>query len=148
MLLTATARLSAEMGDGAERLRDPAHMTDIGDRNPDPDNLPDQRPSLWFLVLVLVGLTSLSTLLPSGPAVPGTLQFAYALAIEFVGGRRDVGIAAATPAQLCLLLPVALVATGVLVQGSGRLRSPLLKGRSSDAEDTRPASGARGAAGP
>jgi uncharacterized membrane protein YbhN (UPF0104 family) len=52
--------------------------------------LPDAL-SLWFLVkavglslgfsdtLVLVGLASLSTLVPSGPAFLGTLQFAYAL---------------------------------------------------------------------
>ena len=148
------------MGNSAERLLDPAHITDIGDRNPDPDNLPDQRPSLWFLVkaiglalgfadmLVLVGLTNLSTLLPSGAAFLGTLQFAYAVAIEFAGGPRDVGIAAATLAQLCLLLPVALVATGVLVHGSGWLLSSLLKGWSSDAEATRPAAGARETAGP
>ena len=48
--------------------------------------------SLWFLVkavgltlgfsdtLVLLGAASLSTLVPSGPAFLGTLQFAYALA--------------------------------------------------------------------
>jgi uncharacterized protein (TIRG00374 family) len=58
--------------------------------------LPDAL-SLWFLIkavglalrlgdlLVLVGLASLSTLVPSGPAFLGTLQFAYALAIEFAG---------------------------------------------------------------
>jgi uncharacterized protein (TIRG00374 family) len=114
--------------------------------------------SLWFLVkavglslgfadmLVLVGLASLSTLVPSGPAFLGTLQFAYALAIEFAGGSRAVGIAAATLAQLCLLLPVALVATGMLVHGSGQLLSSMLKGRGSDAEATRPE--ANEAAGP
>jgi glycosyltransferase 2 family protein len=106
--------------------------------------------SLWFLVkavglslgfadtLVLVGLASLSTLVPSGPAFLGTLQFAYALAIEFAGGSRAVGIAAATLAQLWLLLPIALVATGLLVHGSGRLLSSMLKGRGSDVEATRP----------
>jgi len=53
--------------------------------------------SLWFLVkavgmtlgfsdtLVLLGAASLSTLVPSGPAFLGTLQFAYALAVEFAG---------------------------------------------------------------
>jgi len=106
--------------------------------------------SLWFLVkavglslgfadtLVLVGLASLSTLVPSGPAFLGTLQFAYALAIEFAGVSRAVGIAAATLAQLWLLLPIALVATGLLVHGSGRLLSSMLKGRGSDVEATRP----------
>jgi uncharacterized membrane protein YbhN (UPF0104 family) len=69
--------------------------------------LPDAL-SLWFLVkavgltlgfgdtLVLVGMASLSTLVPSGPAFLGTLQFAYMLAIGFAGGPHAVGIAAAT----------------------------------------------------
>jgi uncharacterized membrane protein YbhN (UPF0104 family) len=114
--------------------------------------------SLWFLVkavglslgfadtLVLVGLASLSTLVPSGPAFLGTLQFAYALASEFAGGSRAVGIAAATLAQLSLLLPIALVATGLLVHGSGRLLCSMLRGRGSDVEATRPE--ANEAAGP
>ena len=83
--------------------------------------------SLWLIVkaaglqlgpsdtLVLVGAASLSTLLPSGPAFLGPLQFAYAVAIEFAGGPGAVGIAAATLVQLCILLPVALVAVGILV---------------------------------
>jgi uncharacterized protein (TIRG00374 family) len=107
--------------------------------------LPDAL-SLWFSVkavglglgftdtLVLVGAASLSTLVPSGPAFLGTLQFAYALAIEFAGGTRAVGIAAATLAQLCLLLPVAVIATGVLIHGSGSLLFSLLaKPESNDA---------------
>jgi glycosyltransferase 2 family protein len=93
--------------------------------------LPDAL-SLWLIVkavglglgfadtLVLVGAASLSTLLPSGPAFLGTLQFAYVLAIEFAGGPRASGIAAASVAQLCLLLPVALAAAGILLHGSGR----------------------------
>jgi len=92
--------------------------------------LPDAL-ALWFLVkavgvtlgfsdtLVLLGAASLSTLVPSGPAFLGTLQFAYALAIEFAGGARAIGIAAATLAQLCLLLPLALIAAGILAHGSG-----------------------------
>ena len=100
--------------------------------------------SLWFCVkavglglefvdtLVLLGAASLSTLLPSGPAFLGTLQFAYALAIEFAGGSREVGIAAATLAQLCLLLPVATVATVVLIHGSGRYLFFLLSNPKSD----------------
>jgi uncharacterized protein (TIRG00374 family) len=105
--------------------------------------LPDAL-SLWCVVkavgvalgfadtLVLVGLASLSTLVPSGPAFLGTLQFAYALAIEFSGGSRALGIAAATLAQLCLLLPVAIVATGVLFHGSGSFLFSLLARRKSD----------------
>ena len=90
-----------------------------------PDSL-----SLWFAVkavgltlgfadtLILVGAASLSTLVPSGPAFLGTLQFAYALAIGYAGGTRAVGIAAATLVQLCLMVPVALVATSLLIHGS------------------------------
>ncbi len=87
--------------------------------------------TLWFLVkavgltlgfpdtLVLLGAASLSTLVPSGPAFLGTLQFAYALAVEFAGGARALGIAAATLAQLCLLLPLAVIAAAIIVHGSG-----------------------------
>jgi glycosyltransferase 2 family protein len=100
--------------------------------------------SLWFLVkavgltlgfsdtLVLLGAASLSTLVPSGPAFLGTLQFAYALAIEFAGGARALGIAAATLAQLCLLLPLALIAAGILVHGSGTALFTILARRQSD----------------
>jgi glycosyltransferase 2 family protein len=76
--------------------------------------------------LILVGAVSLSTLVPSGPAFLGPLQFAYALAIEFAGGTRALGIAAATLAQLCVLLPIAIVATGVLVHGSGIVLNSVL----------------------
>ena len=50
-------------------------------------------------------------------------------------------IAAATLAQLCLLLPVALIATGLLTHGSGKLLLSLLKGRSLDAQATGPHAG-------
>jgi glycosyltransferase 2 family protein len=100
--------------------------------------------SLWFLVkavgltlglsdtLVLLGAASLSTLVPSGPAFLGTLQLAYALAIEFAGGARALGIAAATLAQLWLLLPLALIAGGILVHDSGAALYSILARRQSD----------------
>jgi uncharacterized protein (TIRG00374 family) len=100
--------------------------------------------SLWLLVkavgltlgfsdtLVLLGAASLSTLVPSGPAFLGTLQFAYALAIEFAGGARALGIAAATLAQLCLLLPLALIAAGILAHGSGTVLYAILARRQPD----------------
>ncbi len=101
--------------------------------------------SLWFVVravglqlgfadtLILLGAASLSTLLPSGPAFLGTLQFAYALAIEFAGAPRAVGIAAATLDQLCILLPLALIAAGILVHGARGLGYAALVTRSRDA---------------
>jgi hypothetical protein len=100
--------------------------------------------SLWCLVkavgltlgvadlLVLLGAASLSTLLPSGPALLGTLQFAYGLAVEFAGGSRALGIAAATLAQLCLLLPLALTAAAIIVHGSGTALYGIIAGRQSD----------------
>ena len=100
--------------------------------------------TLWFLVksvgltlgfsdtLVLLGAASLSTLVPSGPAFLGTLQFAYGLAVEFAGGAGALGIAAATLAQLCLLLPLALIAAGILVHGSGTALYTILARRQSD----------------
>jgi uncharacterized membrane protein YbhN (UPF0104 family) len=99
--------------------------------------------SLWFLVkavgltlgftdtLVLLGAASLSTLVPTGPAFLGTLQLAYALAVEFAGGARSLGIAAATLAQLCLLLPLALIAAGILARGSGSALFAILARRQS-----------------
>src|SRR5260370_6515325 len=71
--------------------------------------------TLWFLVkavgltlgfsdtLVLLGAASLSTLVPSGPAFLGTLQFAYALAVEFSGGAPPP---APTPAPLAPRSPL------------------------------------------
>jgi glycosyltransferase 2 family protein len=100
--------------------------------------------TLWFLVkavgltlgfsdtLVLLGAASLSTLVPSGPAFLGTLQFAYALAVEFAGGPRALGIAAATLAQLCLLLPLAVIAAAIIVHGSGTALYAIFARRSSD----------------
>ncbi len=98
--------------------------------------VPDTLAS-WFLVkavgvglgaadsLVLVGTASLSTLIPSGPAFLGTLQFGYALALGFAGAPRELGIAAATLAQLAVLLPLALAGAGVLAHASGRILLPM-----------------------
>ena len=114
--------------------------------------LPDAL-SLWLLVkavgrglgfadlLTLLGPASLNTLVPSGSAFLGTLQFVYALAIQFADGPRAMGIAAATLAQLFLFLPVALIATGLLTHGSGKLLLSLLKGRSLDAQAAGPHAG-------
>jgi uncharacterized protein (TIRG00374 family) len=100
--------------------------------------------TLWLLVkavgltlgfsdtLVLLGAASLSTLVPSGPAFLGTLQFAYALAVEFAGGTRALGIAAATLAQLFVLLPLALIAAAILLHSSGTVFFTLLARRRSD----------------
>jgi len=82
-----------------------------------------------FDTMVLTGAASLSTLLPSGPAFAGTMQFAYALAIEFAGGSRITGIAAATLAQLCILLPTAVIGTAIFARNSGSALFALLLNR-------------------
>src|SRR5262249_32904435 len=101
--------------------------------------------SVWLIVkavglqlgfadtLVLLGAPSLSTLLPSGPAFVGPLQFAYALAIELAGAPGAAGVAAATRDQLCILLPVPLVAPGILVHGARGVLRPALVTPSRDA---------------
>jgi hypothetical protein len=76
--------------------------------------------------LVLLGAASLGTLLPSGPGYLGTLQFAYVLAIGFAGGAAATGIAAATLAQCCLMLPVAVASIVLLMHGSSGLLRPAL----------------------
>jgi glycosyltransferase 2 family protein len=97
--------------------------------------------TLWLIVkalglglafsgtLVLVGVASLSTLLPSGPAFLGTLQFAYVLGIEFAGGQAALGIAAATLVQLGVYLPVSIIAGGILAHGSGAALYAAFTGR-------------------
>jgi glycosyltransferase 2 family protein len=71
--------------------------------------------------LVLLGAASLSTLVPSGPAFLGTLQFGYATAVEFAGSPAAIGIAAATLAQLCMFLPVGIVGAGIFIHNSGSI---------------------------
>jgi uncharacterized membrane protein YbhN (UPF0104 family) len=97
--------------------------------------------TLWLIVkalglslgfsdtLVLVGVASLSTLLPSAPAFLGTLQFAYVLGIEFAGGQAALGIAAATLVQLAIYLPVSIIAGGILAHGSGAALYAAFSGR-------------------
>lgn len=87
-------------------------------------------PGLAFSdTLVLAGVASLSTLLPSGPGFLGTLQFAYVLGIEFAGGQAALGIAAATLVQLGIYLPVSIIAAGILAHGSGAALYAAFAGR-------------------
>jgi uncharacterized membrane protein YbhN (UPF0104 family) len=88
--------------------------------------------------LVLAGAAALSTLLPSGPAFLGNFQFAFALAIAFAGGPAAVGVAAATLAQLCILLPVAFVATLIFAHGSGSMLYATLTGNESPTDSEEP----------
>ena len=61
--------------------------------------------------LLVIGVVSLSTLLPSPPGFLGTLQFAFAIAVSTFGYSWSQGIAAATVTQVFLL--GSLVAIGL-----------------------------------
>lgn len=60
-------------------------------------------------LLCLVGVASLSTLLPSAPAYMGSYHAAYALILVLVGSTVSAGVAAATSVQLFLLAPVTIL---------------------------------------
>ena len=65
---------------------------------------------LTALQLALVfGISSLSMLLPTAPGYVGTLQFAYVIAVTSFGFSAAQGLAAASAAQLFLLVPQTLI---------------------------------------
>ncbi len=82
--------------------------------------------SLWALVKasgttlhamhtsLLIGVVSLSTLLPSPPGFLGTMQFAFAIALLAAGSTASVGVLAATMNQIFLLGSLTLFGTIVL----------------------------------
>ena len=140
MFLCASSVVRTD-GDGAAGVRGLAKLAEREVAAPHFDNIPARRagPVVYRQggrvgtgfadTLVLLGVASLSTIVPSGPAFIGTLQFAYALAIEFAGAPPAVGVAAATLAQVCILLPTALAAVAVLVHRSGGALSRVLAKR-------------------
>ena len=62
----------------------------------------------WQQMLSVIGVVSLSTLLPSPPGFVGTYQYAFVLIIGLMGYTAAQGIAAATATQLFLLGSVTL----------------------------------------
>jgi uncharacterized protein (TIRG00374 family) len=69
----------------------------------------------WQEMLTVVGVASLSTLIPSAPGFVGTYQYAYALTVSLFGYEPARGVAAATAAQIFLLGSVTLVGLGLYV---------------------------------
>jgi hypothetical protein len=69
----------------------------------------------WQGMLSVVGVVSLSTLLPSAPGFVGTYQYAYALAVGWFGYEPTLGVAAATATQIFLLGTATLVGLGLYV---------------------------------
>ena len=73
--------------------------------------------------LVLIGVVSLSTLVPTAPAYVGSYQFAFALVFVAFGWAGSAGIVAATITQFALMLPLTLL--GVLLMVLRNFRSML-----------------------
>lgn len=67
----------------------------------------------WQQMLSVVGIVSLSTLLPSAPGFVGTYQYAYAFTVSLFGYQPAQGVAAATAAQVFLLGCMILVGLGL-----------------------------------
>jgi hypothetical protein len=76
---------------------------------------------LMPLQLALVmGIVSLSMLLPTAPAYLGTLQFAYVIGVTSFGFTNVQGLVAATACQAFLYTPLTLC--GVLLMLTNQIR--------------------------
>ena len=64
---------------------------------------------------LVVGVVSLSTLLPSPPGFLGTMQFAFAIAVSTLGYSWSQGIAAATVSQVFLLGSMVAIGLALLL---------------------------------
>lgn len=87
-----------------------------------------------FGMCLVVGVVSLSTLLPSPPGFVGTMQFAFILPAAIYGYSSSQGIVAATANQLFLLLPMAVFGSALL---AWRYLARTLKDRHERPEATR-----------
>jgi glycosyltransferase 2 family protein len=79
---------------------------------------------IGFLAMSLIlGVVSLSTLLPSPPGFVGTMQFAYVIAVQAFGYASSQGILAATANQVLLI--GSMVAVGLALLGGSQLKTVL-----------------------
>jgi glycosyltransferase 2 family protein len=67
----------------------------------------------WQEMLSVIGVTSLSTLIPSAPGFVGTYQYAFAFTVKLFGYESARGVAAATAAQFFLLGGVTVLGVGL-----------------------------------
>jgi glycosyltransferase 2 family protein len=67
----------------------------------------------WKEILTVIGVASLSTLIPSAPGFVGTYQYAFAFTVELFGYQSARGVAAATAIQIFLLGSVTLLGMGL-----------------------------------
>jgi len=79
---------------------------------------------IGFLGMSLIlGVVSLSTLLPSPPGFVGTMQFAYVIAVQAFGYSSSQGIVAATANQIFLI--GSMVAVGLVLLGGAQIKTIL-----------------------
>jgi uncharacterized protein (TIRG00374 family) len=79
---------------------------------------------IGFLAMSLVlGVVSLSMLLPSPPGFVGTMQFAYVIAVQAFGYSSYQGIVAATANQILLI--GSMVVVGLVLLGRAQLKTVL-----------------------
>lgn len=69
----------------------------------------------WQQMLSVIGVVSLSTLLPSPPGFVGTYQYAFAFAVSLMGYTSSQGIAAATATQIFLMGSVTFLGLGLYI---------------------------------
>ncbi len=78
-------------------------------------------------MLPIIGITSLSTLIPSAPGFVGTYQYAYALGLQLFDYSSALGIATATAVQLFLLGSVTIIGfilyTGLNILNTQRFKN-------------------------
>lgn len=67
----------------------------------------------WQQMLLLLGVVSLSSLIPSAPGFVGTYQFAFAWTVSLFSYEPARGVAAATAVQIFLLGSVTLIGLGL-----------------------------------
>jgi glycosyltransferase 2 family protein len=67
----------------------------------------------WQQILSLIGVASLSTLIPSAPGFVETYQYAFAFTEKLFGYESAWGVAAATAIQIFLLGSVTVLVIGL-----------------------------------
>ena len=67
----------------------------------------------WKEMLSVIGVASLSTLIPSAPGFVGTYQYAFAFTVKLFGYEPARGVAAATAIQVFLLGSVTVIGIGL-----------------------------------
>ena len=72
---------------------------------------------------LILGVVSLSMLLPSPPGFVGTMQFAYVIAVQAFGYSSYQGIVAATANQILLI--GSMVVVGLVLLGRAQLKTVL-----------------------